>query len=120
MGENDAAILLTHSFEQDARILAAIMQAGNLNRLGYIGVLGPQRRTREVLADAARIVGRNPTAEEVEAWLEQMHAPTGLDLGGEAPAAVALSIASEVQKALTRSSGLPLREVRAVPFSVLS
>jgi xanthine/CO dehydrogenase XdhC/CoxF family maturation factor len=120
MGGNDAAILLTHSFEQDARILAAIMQSGRLHRLGYIGVLGPQRRTREVLAEAASILGQTTTSEEIEADLEQLHAPTGLDLGGEAPAAVALSIVAEVQKALTQSSGLALREVRAVPSSILS
>lgn len=120
MGANDAAILLTHSFEQDSRILAALMQTGDFNRLGYVGVLGPQRRTREVLAEAARILGHQPTADQVEAWLEQLHAPTGLDLGGEAPAAVALSILAEVQKALANASGLPLREVRAVPAPVLS
>ena len=120
MGANDAAILLTHSFEQDSRILSAIMKTCDLKRLGYIGVLGPQRRTREVLAEAARTLGHTPTADQVEAWLEQLHAPTGLDLGGEAPAAVALSIVAEVQKALTQSSGLPLHQVRAVPVSVRS
>lgn len=120
MGENDAAILLTHSFEQDARILAALMQTGPFKRLGYIGVLGPQRRTREVLAEAARLLGHTPAAEQIETWLEQLHAPTGLDLGAEEPAAVALSIVAEVQKSLARASGLPLRQVRAVPASVLS
>ena len=119
MSANNAAVLLTHSFEQDAHILAAIMQSAGLERLGYIGVLGPQRRTREVLAEAARIAGQMPTTKAVETWLEQLHAPTGLDLGGEAPAAVALSIVSEVQKALTQSTGLPLRDVRAVPAPVL-
>ena len=44
----------------------------------------------------------------------QMHAPTGLDLGAETPAAIALSIIAEIQQTLNNGSALPLRQVRAV------
>jgi xanthine/CO dehydrogenase XdhC/CoxF family maturation factor len=108
----DAAVLMTHSFEQDARILAALL--AHENPLAYIGVLGPQRRTRELLAEAARLLGLEPSAERVERWLEQIYAPIGLDLGAETPATIALSILAEVQKMLSVSTALPLREVRAV------
>ncbi len=114
---SDAAIVMSHSFEQDSRILASLLALDF--PLAYLGALGPQRRTREMLAEAARLLGRPDTPEQVERWLEQMHAPTGIDLGAETPAAVALSILAEVQQTLTAASALPLRTVRAVqPASV--
>jgi xanthine/CO dehydrogenase XdhC/CoxF family maturation factor len=39
-----------------------------------------------------------------------LHAPVGLDLGGDGPAAVALSIVSEIQCRLSGRDGRPLRE----------
>jgi xanthine/CO dehydrogenase XdhC/CoxF family maturation factor len=113
----DAAVLLTHSFEQDSRILAALLSRDFVP--AYLGVLGPQRRTREVLAESARLLGYASPAEKAEQWLTQMHAPTGLDLGAETPAAIALSIIAEIQQTLSNGSALPLRQVRAVQ-SVMS
>jgi len=108
----DAAILVTHSFDQDSRILAALLSRENFP--AYVGVLGPQRRTREVLSEAARLLGIEDTPEHVERWLRHLHAPTGLDIGAETPAAIALSIVAEIQQTLNNGSALPLREVRAV------
>lgn len=108
----DAAVVMTHSFEQDSHALASLLALEP--RPAYIGVLGPQRRTRELLAEAARLLGLPSTAERVEAWLEQLHAPTGLDLGGETPAAVALSILSEIQQTLAHGSAKPLHQVRGL------
>ena len=53
----DAAVLATHSFEQDSHILAALMDDAQEFPYAYLGVLGPQRRTREALAEAARLGG---------------------------------------------------------------
>jgi xanthine dehydrogenase accessory factor len=108
----DTAVLLTHSFEQDSRILAALFALDALPV--FVGVLGPQRRTREVLAEAARLLGLPDAAERAEQWLPQLHAPTGLDLGAETPAAIALSIIAEIQLTLNNGSALPLRQMRAV------
>ncbi|MBS1802045.1 MAG: XdhC family protein [Acidobacteria bacterium] len=108
----DAAILVTHSFEQDSRIMAALLARESLP--AYVGVLGPQRRTREVLNEAAKLLGLDTNAARVEQWLEHLHAPTGLDIGAETPAAIALSIIAEIQLTLNNGSALPLRQVRAV------
>jgi xanthine/CO dehydrogenase XdhC/CoxF family maturation factor len=101
----DAAAVMTHSFEQDARILAALMALEAPP--AYIGVLGPQRRTRELLAEATRT-----NDAQVERRLSQLHAPMGLDLGSESPETIAFSVLAEIQKSLAASTGLPLREVR--------
>ncbi len=116
MKGTDAAVLLTHSFEQDSRILASLLSRDLVP--AYLGVLGPQRRTREILAESARLLGISNPVERVEPWLAQMHAPTGIDLGAETPAAIALSIIAEVQQTLNNSSALPLRQVRAVHAAV--
>jgi len=109
----DAAVVMTHSFDQDVHILASLLDDSFELPLAYLGVLGPQRRTREALAEAARLRHLESTGERVERWLEQLHAPTGLDLGAETPATVALSILAEIQQILTTASARPLRQVRA-------
>jgi xanthine/CO dehydrogenase XdhC/CoxF family maturation factor len=108
----DAAILITHSFEQDSRILASLLSRDTVP--AYVGVLGPQRRTREVLAEATRLLGLEDSPDRIEQWLSRLHAPTGLDVGAETPAAIALSIVAEIQQTLNNGSALPLRQVRAV------
>ncbi|HUX45526.1 MAG TPA: XdhC family protein [Terracidiphilus sp.] len=109
----DAAVVMTHSFDQDSRVLASLLALPF--RLPYLGVLGPQRRTRELLAEAALLLNLPAAAERVDLWLAQLHAPTGLDLGADAPASVALSILAEIQQTLGEATGQPLRQVRAIP-----
>ena len=108
----DAAVLLTHSFEQDSHLLAGLF--AREVQPAYLGVLGPQRRTREVLVEAAKLLGLPDSTQRAEEWLSLLHAPTGLDLGAETPAAIALSIIAEIQQTLNNGSALPLRQVRAV------
>ena len=107
----DAAAVLTHSLEQDTRILAALLDED----LAYIGVLGPQRRTAEILATLAEQSGLHSSRSEAQvfAWMERLHAPMGLDLGGDTPADVAISVIAEIQQSRHRRTGLPLRQVRA-------
>jgi xanthine dehydrogenase accessory factor len=109
----DAAVVMTHSFEQDAKILACLLALEVPP--AYIGVLGPQRRTLELLGEAARLlhVPASGIAAQAERWLNQLHAPTGLDLGAESPETIALSVLAEIQKCRTSASALPLRTVRA-------
>ena len=114
----DAAVVMTHSFEQDAKILACLLALDVPP--AYIGVLGPQRRTLELLDESARLlnVPASGIAAQVESWLLQLHAPTGLDLGAESPESIALSVLAEIQKFRTSATALPLRKVRAAVESI--
>jgi xanthine dehydrogenase accessory factor len=107
----DAAVVMTHSYDQDSHILATLLAQGQLP--AYLGVLGPQRRTRELLREAARLLKLPASTDHVEKWLSQMNAPTGLDLGADTPSAIALSILAEIQKVLAAATAQPLRTVRA-------
>jgi xanthine dehydrogenase accessory factor len=108
-----AVVVMTHSFEQDSKILACLLALDAPP--AYIGVLGPQRRTRELLAEAALLLNHpaSAIAPQAERWLAQLHAPTGLDLGADSPETIALAVLSEIQMFRTAATALPLREVRA-------
>ena len=85
---DDAAVVMTHSYEQDRAILRALLT----KELKYVGLLGPRARTERLVSEVARELGF-----EAEACLGRLHSPVGLDLGGHAPAAIALSIVAELQ-----------------------
>jgi xanthine dehydrogenase accessory factor len=110
---SDAAVIMTHSFPQDARILASLLALETPP--SYIGVLGPQRRTRELLAEVARTQNLPEVAanSRIDEWLSQLHAPMGLDLGAESSEMIAFSIIAEIQQCLTSSTALPLPQVRS-------
>lgn len=96
--DRSAVVLMTHNFHRDAELLAHLRRY----RFGYLGVLGPLRRTTELLQQ----IGASASA------FPSLHAPPGLDLGGETPEEIALSIVSEVKAVFAGRSGGMLRHVR--------
>lgn len=92
-----AVVVMSHHLIYDGRVLEAALRSP-LPR--YVGVLGPMKRTRDLLAMLPKDLST-----------ERMHAPVGLALGGEGPASVALAILSEVHAVL--------HDARAVPMSRL-
>lgn len=88
---DDLAVIMTHSYEQDRTALASLLRRG----MKYLGVLGPRARTERLVSEVAKQVG--VSASEC---LARLHTPVGLDLGGHAPAAIALSIVAELQAVL--------------------
>jgi len=95
------AVVMTHSLPQDRELLARLVP----QPLRYLGVLGPQSRTNRLLAELSPA----PTP----AQLDKLHAPIGLDLGGEGPDEVALSIVAEIRAVLAEREGGKLRERQA-------
>jgi xanthine dehydrogenase accessory factor len=91
------AVVMAHSVSQDKSALKELAR----HRLNYVGVLGPQRRTRWLLEEAG-------LAEA--AAVQQWHSPVGLDLGGDSPEQVALSIVAEAQAVSSGRAGGKLRD----------
>ncbi|SEB79475.1 XdhC family protein [Terriglobus roseus] len=95
---HDAAVLMTHSYEQDRRLLAELLPL----QPRYLGVLGARHRSALLLSEAAELAGL-PLADA----LERTHAPIGLELGGDGPEAVALSIVAQLQRIFTQDTAPP-------------
>jgi xanthine dehydrogenase accessory factor len=80
-----AVVLVAHDYKYDLPVLRALLRSP----VGYIGMLGSKKRGAAV-RDMLR--GEGYTEDE----LARVHSPIGLDLGGRAPAEVALSILAEI------------------------
>jgi xanthine/CO dehydrogenase XdhC/CoxF family maturation factor len=84
----DAAIVMSHHLASDRQYLAQL----STSDISYVGLLGPKERRRRLLAElgdaAAALDGR-------------LHGPAGLDIGAVGPAAIALSIISEIYSVLS-------------------
>ena len=100
----DAAVVLTHSYWQDALILRDLLRL----QPQYIGVLGPQRRTARIVREIAADSDLNP--DEI---MTALKAPVGLDLGSGSPEVIALSIIAEIQAVLSGRSAIPLHKGRS-------
>lgn len=99
--DRTAAVIMTHNYSRDKLILPALIEAG----LFYLGLLGPRRRTDQLLEEITS-EGARLTPEK----LEKLYAPVGLDIGADTPEAIALAIIGEIQSVLTKRKGGHLRE----------
>jgi len=91
------AVVMAHSLSQDTAALKELAR----HHLNYVGVLGPQRRTKWLLEEAGLA-----EAEIVQQW----HSPVGLDLGGDSPEQVALAIVAEAHAVSSGRAGGKLRD----------
>jgi xanthine dehydrogenase accessory factor len=95
--EADAVVIMTHHLEADLEALRGLARAPRPP--SYVGLLGPSARRDELLALLSR--------EERQRLA--IFGPAGLDLGGDGPEAVALSIVAEIHATLHRASAEALR-----------
>ncbi len=84
----DAVVVMTHSYEQDRDLLVRVLPLAPR----YLGLLGSRHRSSLLIAEAAALLGCDVTR-----CCGRVCAPIGMDLGGDGPEAIALSIVAEVQ-----------------------
>lgn len=91
----DAIVVMHHNIEHDAHAIALAQHS----KATYLGLLGPKHRTERVFEQAC---------------LQDIHLrcpltnPIGLDLGGDLPETIALSIVSQIQAHLSCTNANPL------------
>ena len=91
----DAIVVMHHNIEHDAHAIALAQHS----KATYLGLLGPKHRTERVFEQAC---------------LQDIHLrcpltnPIGLDLGGDLPETIALSIVSQIQAHLSCTDANPL------------
>lgn len=87
LDEKTFVLVKTHNYLQDKEILKTVLTSKGR----YIGQLGPKARTEDLLKDLSK---EGVSFKEEE--LQKLYAPVGLDLGGESPEQIALSILGEM------------------------
>lgn len=95
------ALVMTHNYLRDLELIERLLPSP----VRYLGLLGPRRRTDQILAD---LKDKGTAPEDGE--LNRLYAPVGLDIGSEGPTEVAMSILAEMQAVMTRHAGGHLRE----------
>jgi xanthine/CO dehydrogenase XdhC/CoxF family maturation factor len=93
-------LVMTHHYLIDRALLSELLPSPT----PYIGLLGPKQRAEDLLADLAGL-GIAVSAEQ----RARLHGPAGLDIGGEGPEAIALSLVAEVMAA---AEGRPAGSLR--------
>lgn len=91
------AILMSHSYSQDLEALRVLAGAP----LRYLGLLGPRKRTMQLIADAGL---------DGSCLAAPLHSPMGLDIGADGAQQVALSAIAEIQASLNGRLGGPLKQ----------
>jgi xanthine dehydrogenase accessory factor len=102
LGPNDAVAVLSHDVKFDEPAIVEALHRG----CRYVGAVGSRktqadRRTRLLEAGVS------------EAQLARLHGPVGLDLGGRAPAEMALAILAEIVAERYGGTGAPLLDKSA-------
>jgi len=103
----DAIVIMHHNVECDAQAIKMVQQS----RCDYIGLLGPKHRTERVL---------NHQALENTPLTRPLISPIGLDLGGDLPESIALSIVSQIQSHLENASALSKDEMQLSKLLVMN
>ncbi len=102
--EATPVVVLTHHFLHDLDLMELLLPSD----APYVGFLGPRRRTETLLAELAKR-GVRPSADR----LARLHAPVGLDIGGESPQEIALAATAEIRAVLSGRPAGFLRTRRA-------
>jgi xanthine/CO dehydrogenase XdhC/CoxF family maturation factor len=105
-----AAVLMTHSLEDDARVLSLLSR----RQLSYIGALGPAHRRQWLLEEVAALGVR--LKDDVRL---KLRGPIGLDLGDRSAAGIAVAVAAEILAQLNVRDAQPL-QTQADPATVES
>jgi len=91
----DAAVLMTHNIDYDARFLMELYKLPCC----YLGLLGPAARRDRLFG----MSGLDPGA-----FGTRLHGPVGLDIGGGTPESIALSLVTEIHAVLHERDARPL------------
>jgi len=99
--DRTAFVLLTHNYNYDLAVLKCLL---DYDMIPYIGILGPKKKFRRMLADLNE-EGIKISKED----MEKIFAPVGLEIGAETPEEIAISILSEIKAVLSEVQGGSLR-----------
>lgn len=100
LDKRSAMVLMTHNYQYDIEMLACMHQKD----FGYLGILGPSAKRERLLQELAE---REIIFSKDE--LKKIYGPTGLSLGAETAAEIALSISSEILSVMEQADPIHLK-----------
>lgn len=103
LGPRDYIVVISNDPKIDEPALTTALAA----RPAYVGAIGSRHKQEE---RRAHLLAAGVREERVRS----LHAPIGLDLAGNEPSELALSIAAELVAVRRGGSGRPMREVRPI------
>lgn len=95
-----AIVLMTHNYNYDLELLGLLKNFS----VPYIGLLGPQAKRNRMIQELKES-GIHFSNEQ----MQQIYGPTGLNLGAETAAEIAMSICSEIMSVLHQKEPLHLK-----------
>lgn len=98
-----AFVLMNHNYAKDLLYLKALKDTTPI----YIGLLGPSKRKEQMLSAFIEY-----HLEVEEDFLDVIYGPAGLDIGGETPQEIAISIISEIIAVTQRKKVCHLQDKR--------
>jgi len=98
--DKTAVIIVTRGHKYDLDCLRSVIGT----RAGYIGMIGSRRK----VAATIQVLQEEGVTKNL---LDRVRAPIGLDLGGQSPEEIAVSIAAEVVATFKGGSCLPLSDL---------
>jgi xanthine dehydrogenase accessory factor len=96
-----AAVVMSHHYARDLEYVRALLGGG----AGYIGILGPRARTERMFAEL------ESDSKQPHGSRDAVFGPIGLDIGGDGPESIALSVISEVSAVMNRRAAGHLRDL---------
>jgi xanthine/CO dehydrogenase XdhC/CoxF family maturation factor len=100
----DAAVMMTHNFEYDARYLKIIANS----RIPFVGLLGPEARKERLL---------DSLGDKASKIADRVFGPVGLDIGAETPEEIAISIMAGILAAQNRRRGGQLTSQKTFAYA---
>jgi xanthine dehydrogenase accessory factor len=92
-------VLTAHDYKYDIPVLKTVLPSA----AAYVGLLSSKKRGKAIM----EFLSENGMDQKL---LSRLHVPTGLDIGAETPAEIALSILAEAFAVKAGRHGRPLRE----------
>jgi xanthine dehydrogenase accessory factor len=96
-----AAVVMSHHYARDLEYVQALLDG----RVAYIGILGPRARTERMFSEL------ESDSRQAHASRDAVFGPIGLDIGGDGPESIALSVISEVSAVMNRRAAGHLRDL---------
>jgi xanthine/CO dehydrogenase XdhC/CoxF family maturation factor len=96
-----AVVITTHNFLDDAALIISALKTP----VRTISILSSRGRAAHLIETVESEIGPITSSDR-----ERIYAPAGLDLGGDTPASIALSIIAQLSQIFHSTTGRPLRD----------